>query len=126
PIRGGTGALHNNVLQPKLPESMYEAPAFTLEPQGGEAPITLTVSVTGLPIPKITWYSIHEDHFVTVDGAHEATDTVIAVEDASGVTIGLFVVLDTSEIMCVTAVEDNNLTVQRGCLGTTPVALEGG
>ncbi len=62
----------------------------------------------------------------TVDGAHNATVTTIAVSDAASILAGYVVVLDSSEKILVTAVSVNNLTVVRGYWGTTAASYSGG
>ena len=62
----------------------------------------------------------------TVDGAHNATVTTIAVSDATSILPGYVVVLDSSEKVLVTAKATNNLTVVRGYWGTTAASYSGG
>ena len=59
--------------------------------------------------------------FVTAlnDGTDiNSSDTTVTVDDATGIQVGAYIRLE-SEIMKVTAVSTNDLTVTRGVLGTT-------
>ncbi len=62
----------------------------------------------------------------TVDGAHNATVTTLAVSDAASILPGYVIVLDSSEKVLVTGKATNNLTVVRGHWGTTAASYSGG
>jgi hypothetical protein len=66
------------------------------------------------------------DGAVTVSGAHSATATVVAVNDATDIRAGHIIEVNASEKMLVRAVSGNNLTVTRGYQATTAAALAGG
>ena len=65
------------------------------------------------------------DSGTTVNGAHNATVTTLAVADSANIEVYSYIKVG-SEYLFVTAIAADNLTVERGARGTTAATMAGG
>jgi hypothetical protein len=80
------------------------------------------------PVTQVEHIWFEDEMFAdesTVDGDKQATDTTITVADAEPFRVGHIVKIG-DELLKVTAVNGNDLTVVRGYAGTTPAAITDG